>query len=137
MLFEMFKPVAEKDAGMMNVLQLAYIGDAVWEVFVRNDLSRKGMNVHHMHSECIRRVSARAQAGFIRELEEKLSPEEAELVRRGRNAHTHHPVPKNQHPEDYAMATGFETLIGYLHLTGKDERIAELAEKILGGEENG
>ena len=72
MLFEMFKPVAEKDAGMMNVLQLAYIGDAVWEVFVRNDLIRKGLNVHHMHSECIRRVSARAQAGFIRELEEKL-----------------------------------------------------------------
>ena len=137
MLFEMFKPVDEKDAGLMNVLQLAYIGDAVWEVFVRNYLIRKGLNVHHMHSECIRRVSARAQAGFLAELEEMLLPEETELVRRGRNAHTHHPVPKNQHPEDYAMATGFETMIGYLHLTGKDERIAELAGKILGGEQNG
>ena len=137
MLFEMFKPVAEKDAGMMNVLQLAYIGDAIWEVFVRNDLIRKGLNVHHMHSECIRRVSARAQAGFIQELEELLSPEEADLVRRGRTALTHHPVPKNQHPEDYALATGFETLIGYLLLTGNDERFAELAGKILGGDDTG
>ena len=137
MLFEMFEPVDEKEAGLMNVLQLAYIGDAVWEVFVRNHLIRKGMNVHHMHSECIRRVSAKAQAGFVRDIEDMLDPEEAELIRRGRNAHTHHPVPRNQNPEDYALATGFETLIGFLHLTGKDERIAALAAKILGGEENG
>jgi ribonuclease-3 family protein len=133
----MFEPVDEKEAGLMNVLQLAYIGDAVWEVFVRNHLIRKGMNVHHMHSECIRRVSAKAQAGFVRDIEDMLDPEEAELIRRGRNAHTHHPVPRNQNPEDYALATGFETLIGFLHLTGKDERIAALAAKILGGEENG
>jgi len=137
LLFEMFEPVDEKEAGLMNVLQLAYIGDAVWEVFVRNHLIRKGMNVHHMHSECIRRVSAKAQAGFVRDIEDMLDPEEAELIRRGRNAHTHHPVPRNQNPEDYALATGFETLIGFLHLTGKDERIAALAAKILGGEENG
>ena len=106
-------------------------------MFVRNYLIRKGLNVHHMHSECIRRVNAGAQASFIRELEEELTPAERELVRRGRNAHTHHPVPKNQNPEDYAMATAFETLIGYLHLTGNDERIAAFAGKILGGSENG
>ena len=137
MLFQMFDPMEEKEAGLMNVLQLAYIGDAVWEMFVRNYLIRKGLNVHHMHSECIRQVNAGAQASFIRELEEELTPAERELVRRGRNAHTHHPVPKNQNPEDYAMATAFETLIGYLHLTGNDERIAAFAGKILGGSENG
>ncbi len=137
MLFQMFEPVPEKEAGMMNALQLAYIGDAVWELFVRNHLVRKGMTVHHMHSECIRRVSARAQAAFIRSLEGDLTPEEQELVRRGRNAHAHHPVPRNQNPEDYAMATAFETLIGYLSITGNNERIAGFADIILGGDKNG
>ena len=121
----------------MNVLQLAYIGDAVWELFVRNHLVRKGLNVHHMHSECIRMVNAKAQASFVEVLNGEFTPEEAELIRRGRNAHSHHPVPKNQSPEDYAMATAFETLIGYLSVTGKDERIAGFAEKILGENENG
>ena len=130
MLFEMFKPVAEKDAGMMNVLQLAYIGDAVWEVFVRNDLIRKGLNVHHMHSECIRRVSARAQAGFIRELEEKLSPEEAELVRRGRNAHSNTSA-KNASIVDYRVATGFEALVGWLYVTGQLERMNDILQMAL------
>ena len=121
----------------MNVLQLAYIGDSVWELFVRNHLVRKGLNVHHMHSECIRHVNAKAQASYIGMIAECLTPEEEELVRRGRNAHAHHPVPKNQNPEDYAMATAFEVLIRFLHLTGNDERIAGFANQLLGGNENG
>ncbi len=133
----MFEPVSEREAGLINVLQLAYIGDAVWELIVRNHLIRKGMNLHHMHSECIRRVNAGAQAGYIQALAERLTQDETELVRRGRNAHAHHPVPRNQNPEDYAMATAFEVLIGYLHLTGKDERIAVFAETILGGNNDG
>ena len=76
-------------------------------------------------------------ASYIQMLEADLSPEETELVRRGRNAHSHHPVPKNQNPEDYSLATAFEVLIGYLHLTGNDERIAALAGVILGENENG
>lgn len=137
MILHMFEPVEEKEAGLMNILQLAYIGDAVWELFIRNSLIRRGMNVHHMHSECIRYVSARAQASFIRMISDFLTLDETELVRRGRNAHAHHPTPKNQSPEDYSLATAFEVLIGYLHLTGKDERIAEFANIILGGNENG
>ena len=118
MIFQMFEPFGEKEAGLMNAMQLAYIGDAVWEL---------------MHSECIRHVNARAQASYILSISDRLTDEEMELVRRGRNAHAHHPIPKNQSPEDYAMATAFEVLIGYLHLTGKDERIASFAETILGG----
>ena len=133
LIFQMFEPFGEKEAGLMNAMQLAYIGDAVWELFVRNYLIRTGMNVHHMHSECIRHVNARAQASYILSISDRLTDEEMELVRRGRNAHAHHPIPKNQSPEDYAMATAFEVLIGYLHLTGKDERIASFAETILGG----
>ena len=100
LIFQMFEPFSAKDAGLMSVLQLAYIGDSVWELFVRNHLVRKGLNVHHMHSECIRHVNAKAQASYLGMLSDCLTPEETELVRRGRNAHAHHPVPKNQNPED-------------------------------------
>lgn len=137
MIFQMFEPISEMEAGLMNPLQLAYIGDAVWELFVRNQLIRKGLNVHHMHSECIQHVNAHAQALYIDLLNDQLTPEEKELVRRGRNVHSHHPVPKNQNPEDYAMATAFEVLIGFLHLTGNDDRIALFSKILLGGNENG
>ena len=137
MAFVRTEPVSEKEAGLMNILQLAYIGDAVWELIIRNMLVRKKYNVRHMHSECIRHVNAHAQAVYARRLQPELSPEEADFVRRGRNAQFHHPVPKNQNPEDYSLATGFEALIGYLHLTGNADRIETLAEIILGGEDNG
>ena len=137
MLDPMFEPIPEKEAGMMNVLQLAYIGDVVWELFVRSYLIRKGLNVHHMHSECIRLVNAHAQALFVEKISEDFTPDECDLVRRGRNAHAHHPTPKNQNPEDYAMATAFETLIGFLSITGNDERLTRFAKKILGGYDNG
>ena len=137
MNFLIIEPISEKEAALMNPLQLAYIGDAVWDLVVRNLLIRQGYNVHHMHSVCIQHVNAHAQAAYIQDLYEELLPDEKELVRRGRNAHVHHPVPKNQNPEDYALATGFEVLIGFHHLTGNQERIQMLAEKIFGGEKNG
>ena len=131
------EPVSEKDASLMNILQLAYIGDAVWELIVRERLIRRGLNVRHMHFECIQHVNAHAQASGIQRISSMLKDSESELVRRGRNAHIHHPVPKNQNPEDYALATGFEALIGFLHLTGNEGRINDLAEMILGGEDHG
>lgn len=137
MSFRFFEPLEEKDALLMNPLQLAYIGDAVWEVIVRNHLIRKGLNVHHMHSQCIRLVNAKAQASFVEVIREGLKPLEEELVRRGRNAHSHHPVPKNQNPEDYALATAFEMLIGFLYLTQQEKRIEEFTVKIFGGIEHG
>ena len=128
---------SEKDVSLMNVLQTAYIGDTVWELIVRNHLIRKKLNVHHMHSECIQYVSAWAQASFMSMILPELNSEEADLVRRGRNAHAHHPVPKNQNPEDYSLATAFETLLGYLYLTGKEERIEYFSNIIIGGNERG
>jgi len=121
----------------MNVLQTAYLGDAVWELIVRNYLIRKGLNVHHMHSQCIRYVNAHSQASFIQNLIPELTETECDLVRRGRNAHARHPAPKNQNPEDYSLATAFEALIGYLYLTGKKERLELLTDRIIGGTENG
>ena len=59
-----------------------------------------------------------------------LTEQESEIVRRGRNAHARHPVPKNQNPDDYAMSTGFEALWGFLYLTGQNERIHLLIKYI-------
>lgn len=132
-----FESFAEKDVMLMSMLRIAYIGDSVWELIVRNHLIRKGLNVHHMHSECIRLVNARAQASFLQSVLPLLSETELEFVRRGRNAHARHPTPKNQHPEDYSLATAFEVLIGYLYLTGSAERIEFISGFILGGNDHG
>ncbi len=131
------EPFPEKEVIQMNALRVAYIGDAVWEMVVREHLIMKGLNVHHMHSECIRLVNAGAQASFIQSLLPDLTETETELVRRGRNAHARHPAPKNQQPEDYSMSTAFEVLIGFLYLTGNDGRLNMFAERILGGDKDG
>ena len=131
------EPLPEKVVSLMNPLQIAYIGDSVWELIVRNRLLQKGLNVHHMHAECIRTVNAAAQSSFIQQLMPDLSEFESQMVRRGRNTHARHPAPKNQLPENYSMATAFEVLIGYLYLTGQRDRLDMIADKILGGDHHG
>lgn len=137
MSLRLFGELPPKDACMINALQLAYIGDTVWETIIRDMLIHRGLNLHHMHGACVEYVNAHAQAGFIASLQEMLDERETEIVRRGRNAHARHPAPRNQEPGDYSAATGFEALIGYLYLTGQDLRITALAEKIIGGKEIG
>ena len=131
------EPLSEKEVSLMNVLQIAYIGDAVWEICVRENLMRKGLNVHHMHSECVKLVNAGAQASFIQALLPELTQQETDLVMRGRNAHARHPAPKNQHPVDYSMSTAFEALIGFHYLTGNTDRLEAIINKVLGGYNNG
>ncbi len=120
-----------REAGLMNALQLAYLGDAVWEMIVRFDLVFRKYNVHHMHRQAVDLVNAGAQARILHMISERLTEEEIEIVRRGRNAHPHHAAPRNQQPDDYAAATGFEALLGFLYLTGKDERIRELTQRVV------
>ena len=81
------KLMDEQEASQMNVLQLAYLGDSVWETIVRYELVLSKLNVHHLHEECVKRVNAGAQARLIPELSSILTEREAEIVRRGRNAH--------------------------------------------------
>ena len=120
----------EHDAQQMNALQLAYLGDTVWEMIVRYDLIIQKLNVRHMHQRCVSLVNAHSQSEILRSLTDTLTDSEKEIVRRGRNAHAKHPVPKNQDPDEYAMATGFEALLGYLYVTGKNDRISELTNHI-------
>ena len=120
----------KKEALQMNAIQLAYLGDCVWEMIVRYELVKKRLSVHHMHKECVKLVNARAQADIMRMLDTICSEEEREIVRRGRNSHPGHTVPHNQNPEDYALSTGFEALFGFLYLTGNDERIKQIIQII-------
>ena len=120
----------DQEALQMNALQLAYLGDTVWEMIVRYDLIIQKLNVRHMHQRCVSLVNARSQSGILLSLKDALTEPENEIVRRGRNAHAKHPVPKNQDPDDYALATGFEALLGYLYVTGQNDRISELTDQI-------
>lgn len=123
-----------QEASLLSPLQLAYMGDAVWECLVRGRLMQQRLNVRHMHAECVRRVNAGAQANALKQIRSRLTETESAIVLRGRNAHPKHPSPRHQDPGDYAEATGFEALVGYLYLTGQEERIREIRDIIL--EEN-
>ena len=112
-----------------NPLVLAYIGDAVYEVFVRNMLiERKKISVHKLHVKSILYVKASAQASVLHEILKDLNDEECDIVRRGRNAKSG-TIPKNAKVLDYKHATAFEALIGYLYLSKQYERLNEIMEK--------
>lgn len=131
------EPLSVRDAGMLNALQLAYLGDSVWETVVRETLVHRGMNVHNMHRTCVEYVNAGAQAAFLERILPETDEREQDIIRRGRNAHARHPAPKNQELGDYSAATGFEALIGFLYITGNEDRILRFAGMIIGGNGNG
>ena len=135
MILHSEKLMDEQEAFMLNALQLAYLGDSVWETMIRYDLVLSKLNVHHLNEQSVKRVNAGAQAAMLSGITGILSERESEIVRRGRNAHPKHTVPKNQQPENYAASTGFEALIGYLYLTGQNHRIHQLY-KIIKEQEN-
>ena len=116
----------ESRARMLNPLQLAYIGDGVWELLVRTRIIYKGRSARHVHKDAVACVNAHAQAEAFRRIEHLLSDAEADVARRGRNAHAHHAAPKNQDAADYHAATALEALIGYLYLIGQEERLLKL-----------
>ena len=128
-----FSPgLTPEQARMLSPLQLAYIGDSVHALLVRTNLLQKNLLVRDMHRASNEAVSAVSQARELASLLPLLSPEEADIVRRGRNAHPHHSAPKSASTADYAGATGLEALLGYLYVTGQSERIKELLPYIQG-----
>ncbi len=129
--------IDEKDAAQMNALQLAYLGDSVWDLISRYYLTNQKYTVRHMHQKCIQRVNAHAQSEYLLMIENMLNEQEMDIVRRGRNAHAKHAAPRNQNPEEYAASTGFEALLGFLYLTGQDERIRTITEHINEVNDNG
>jgi len=128
-----FSPgLTPEQARMLSPLQLAYIGDSVHALLVRTNLLQKNLLVRDMHRASNEAVSAVSQARELARVLPLLSTEEADIVRRGRNAHPHHSAPKSASTADYAGATGLEALLGYLYVTGQSERIKELLPYIQG-----
>lgn len=108
---------------------LAYMGDAVYETFVRQRLLTRGIRrADRLHRAATAYVSAAAQARIIRSIFDSLPEEDRSQVKRWRN-HKYHSKAKNADPMTYKWATAFEALIGYLHLTGDAQRLEELLEK--------
>ena len=119
-----------RDPRQMSPLVLAYIGDTVYDLFVRTLLlERSDATAHGMHIEAAKRVCAAAQAEAFRRVEPLLTEEELA----GRNAHMG-TVPKNARIADYRAATGLEALLGYLYLSGQDARLASLVRAALAEE---
>lgn len=115
----------------MQNLIMAYLGDAIYELYVREYLINKGIsNVHELQTESLNYVSAKSQRRIMEELESKnfFTEEEIEIIKKGRNAVSH--KSKTTDIVTYHKATGFECLIGYLYKNNKD-RLKEIMEEIL------
>lgn len=113
----------KEDVMQMSPLVWAYMGDAVYEKFIREYVIRQGLCKNGLlHKKSIKFVSANGQVKILKKIEEKLTEEEQDIVRRGRNSNPHSHA-KNADIVDYKYATGFEALIGYLYLTEQQERL--------------
>ena len=114
----------------ISPLVLAYLGDTVYESYVREYLIRKNINkkVNDLHKSAIKYVNAKAQATVIHAIEGELTEDEERIYKRGRNQKSH-TSPKNADIIDYKHATGFEALIGYLHLNNESDRLNYIISK--------
>lgn len=119
----------------INVLVLAYLGDTIYEDYIRKSLIAKGINnVNELQKQAVNYVSAKNQAKYVIEMMETnfFTEEEVTVIKRARNYKTTS-HPKNCDIVTYKYATGLESLIGYLELDNKKDRIDEIMAYILGG----
>lgn len=121
----------ERKVNELSPLTWAYIGDAVYELYIRENLANNTkLKPHKLHIESIKYVKASAQAEILKSIEEELTEREKEIVRRGRNTKNHH-LPKNAEVNDYMYSTAFEGLIGYLYLTKQENRLNEILKRCI------
>lgn len=116
----------------INVITLAYLGDAIYEVYIREFLIRLGIvRVEELQKKAVFYVSAKGQASILKRLldENRLTSEEIDVVKRGRN-YKRSSHPKHTDILTYKLSTGFETLIGYLYLSKNEKRLAEIFDYI-------
>lgn len=129
-IFRAIENIDEKTAKQLNILSLAYIGDTVYDLYIRSYLvkSEAGM-VNKLNEMAAKTVNAAAQSKAYELLKEMFTQEEDDIFHRGRNAKSS--VPKNMTVRDYRNATGLEAVIGYLYLTGQTQRLNAFFEIIL------
>ena len=121
------------DINTINIIALAYLGDSIYEVYIRESLLRKGIaKVEELTKEATKYVSAKGQANILKDLIDKdfFSEEEIEIIKRGRN-YKRSSHPKHTDVVTYKYSTGFEALIGYLYLNNNHERLMEILKQIL------
>lgn len=117
------------DTREINVKTLAYIGDVVYELYIREHVIENSREqVNKLHKKTIKYVSAKAQAKVVAGIESELTDEEKDIIRRGRNAEAN-TIPKNTDVVTYKIATGFESLIGFLYLEKREERLKYIINK--------
>ena len=121
----------EEEVNFLNPLVWAYIGDSVYELFIRTNLvNNSNEKVHKLHVNAVKFVKAAGQAKILKAIEKELTEEEQNIVRRTRNTQNHH-IAKNATPAEYSYATAFEGLIGYLYLNKRDERLKYILSRAL------
>lgn len=108
---------------------LAYVGDAIYELYIREYIVNNSREqVNKMHRKTVKYVSAKAQAKIIENIMEELTEKEIDIFKRGRNA-VANTIPKNTDVVTYKIATGFESLIGYLYMAKDKDRLQYLINK--------
>ena len=116
------------DINQLSPLTWAYIGDCIFELYIRTKLvNETNLKPHELHIKAINYVKAKSQAEMLHKIHNSLTEEELDIVRRGRNAENHH-LPKNANIQEYMYSTAFEALIGYLYLCKKEDRVKEIIE---------
>ena len=116
----------EQEINQLSPLTWAYIGDCVFELFIRTKLiNETKLKPHELHIKAINYVKAKSQAEMLKRIHDMLTEEEQDIVRRGRNAENHH-LPKNSNVQEYMYSTAFEALIGYLYLCKKEKRVKDI-----------
>ncbi|MCI9450304.1 MAG: ribonuclease III [Clostridiales bacterium] len=115
--------IGKPELSQISAASLAYLGDSVLEIFVRERLVLRGVKTPSVES--LKYVTAPAQSEAVEKILPQLTEEESDVYRRGRNC-VHSGVPKNATPAQYRRATGLETLFGYLYLSGENDRLREL-----------
>lgn len=120
------------DINTINIVTLAYLGDAVYEIYIREKLIKNGLaKVEDLQKSAITYVSAKGQANILTNLLDNniLTEEEIEVVKRGRN-YKRSSHPKHTDIITYKLSTGFEALIGYLYLSNNHQRLEEILKQI-------
>ena len=126
----LFETENQIDVREHSPLALAFVGDGVYELLVRaREVERTRLQPGRLHGGAVKFVSAKGQFEALQFIEPLLSEEEKNLVRRGKNA-SKATVSKHASPEEYRASTGFECLLGYLYLTGRNDRIHALFDAI-------
>lgn len=128
MIHDILSENNQPDVHELSSLSLAFVGDSVYEMFIRTKILSSGNRpARELHKIAVGYVKAEAQSRAVLSILDGLTEEETDIYKRGRNTNIH-TVPKHADIKDYRQATGLEALVGYLYITGQQERLIEILE---------